>query len=32
MWWQHVLAFLAGVAAAVVCIGVGLWAYVEIAV
>lgn len=32
MWWQHVLAFLTGVVAAAVCIGAGLWVYVEIAV
>jgi hypothetical protein len=29
MWWRHVLAFLAGVVTAVVCVGVAVWVYVE---
>lgn len=32
MWWKHALAFLAGVTTAVVCIVVGFWAYIEIAI
>jgi hypothetical protein len=32
MWWKHVLAFLAGVTAAVICIVVGFWIYIEIAI
>lgn len=32
MWWKHTLAFLAGVASAVVCIGVAVWAYAELAI
>lgn len=30
MWWKHVLAFLLGALTAVVCIVLGVWAYVEL--